>query len=551
MSLQVDDEFTIPTETARVARAALPKGNWLITLRDELGVIYPDSTFAALFSHTGQPAESPGRLALITVYQFAEGRTDREAADDVRSRIDLKYLLGLELTNSGFDFSVLSEFRDRLQTDDAAQRLLTDLLQRLKTKGVLKARGQQRTDSTHVLDAVRTLNRLELVGETLRAALNTLAGSVPQWLRAHVPAEWFERYGERFMAVRLPKAETERRALAVTIGQDGWTLFTALWQDPTCIALRDAPAVEALRQVWLQNYVWVERHLQWRGQDNLPPAARLIQSPYDVETHYSTKRETEWVGYKVHLTETCDAERPHLITHIETTPANVRDHEITDTIHHELATQDLLPSDHFVDAGYTDAGVLVTSETEFHVHLIGRVSPDHSWQGQAGQGFAVKDFQIDWEHQTVLCPQEHMSRAWSLQKRPEGEPAILVRFDEAICSACPVRTACTRSAHGARTLKLLPRAQYEALQAARQRQETSEFQAQYQKRAGIEGTISQGVRAFELRRARYIGLSKIRVQHLATAAAINLKRYADWLADAIAPRPLAPFAALAPAVVKV
>ena len=522
-----------------------------MTLRDELGVIDHDCDFALLFSHTGQPAESPGRLALVTLVQFAEGLTDREVADAVRSRLDLKYLLGLELEDAGFDFSVLSEFRERLQTHDAARRLLSDLLVRLKAKGVLKARQKQRTDSTHVMDAVRALNRLELVGETLRAALNTLAGSIPQWLRAHVSREWFERYGERFMATRLPKTESERHALAMTIGQDGWSLYTALWQDLTCIALRDAPALEALRQVWLQNYVWVEAQLQWRTKDQVPPAAQMIQSPYDLETHYSTKRETEWVGYKVHLTETCEADPPHLITNVETTPANVRDHQVLTPIHQPLAAQDLLPNDHLVEAGYTEAAVLVTRDTQFHVQLIGRVAPDPSWQAQAGQGFAVRDFQVDWEQQTVLCPQEHASRHWSLWKLPDREPSILVGFDEATCRACPVRLSCTHSAQGARTLKLLPRPQYEALQAARQRQETSEFKAQYKKRAGVEGTISQGVRAFELRRARYVGLAKVKVQHLATAAAINLKRYAAWLEDGITLRPRSPFAALAPAVVKV
>jgi len=550
MSLHPDDEFLIPAETARVARAAFPKGNWLLTLRDELGVIYRDSDFARLFSPTGQPAESPGRLALVTIVQFAEGLTDREAAEAVRSRIDLKYLLGLPLEDAGFDFSVLSEFRERLQTDDAAQHLLTDLLVRLKAKGVLKARGKQRTDSTHVVDAVRALNRLELVGETVRATLNTLAGSVPQWIRAHVPPEWFERYGERFTTMRLPKAETERHALALTMGHDGWTLFTALWQDPTCIALRASPAVEALRQIWLQNYAWVDEHLHWRAKENLPPAARMIQSPYDLETHFSTKRDTEWVGYKVHLTEICDADAPHLITHIETTPANTRDHEVMSQIHQQLASQDLLPDDHLVDAGYTDADVLVTSETQFHVQIIGRVSPDHSWQAQARQGFAVPDFQVDWEQQTVRCPQNHLSRVWSLQKRLGGDPAILVHFDKETCRVCAVRTSCTHSAHGARTLELLPRPQFEALQQARQRQETAEFKTAYKKRAGVEGTISQGVRAFELRRARYIGLAKIKVQHLATATAINLKRYAAWLEDAITTRPKSPFAALAPVAVK-
>ncbi len=254
---------------------------------------------------------------------------------------------------------------------------------------------------------------------------------------------------------------------------------------------------------------------------------------------------------KVHVTETCTADAPHVITNVETTPANVRDHEVMTPIHQKLASQDLLPDDHLVDAGYTDAAVLVTSETEFHVQVIGRVSPDPSWQAQAGHGFAVPDFQVDWEHQIVLCPQGHTSRYWSLWKRPDGEPSILVRFDEDTCRTCPVRLSCTHSAHGARTLKLLPRPQFETLHAARQRQETPEFKAQYKKRAGVEGTISQGVRAFELRRARYVGLAKVKVQHLATAAAINLRRYVAWLEDTITPRPRSAFAALAPAVVGV
>ena len=544
MSLRPADEWTIPEETVRVARKAFRKLNLWIRLRDELGVLYPDSTFASLFSHRGQPAESPGRLALLTVVQFAEGLTDREAAEAVRSRIDLKYLLGLDLSDPGFDSSILSEFRQRLVDGSAENHLLDDLLQRLKAKGALKAHRQQRSDSTHVLDSVRTLNRLELLGETLRHALNTLAGIVPAWLPSHVPAVWFDRYGERFQATRLPKSEKERMQLAETMGQDGWTLFAWLWQDPALRVLCQVPAVEALRQIWLQNFYWYAEQLVWRRATDLPPAARLIQSPYDLETHYSTKRETEWVGYKVHVTETCEPDTVHLITHIETTPANVRDHEVTPTIHAALAEKDLLPDEHLVDAGYVDAQVLVDSQHDYGVQIIGRITPDHSWQAQQGRGFDVPSFAINWEQQCVRCPQGHASRYWSPWKRQGQAPAILVQFDKEHCAACPVRAHCTHSAHGARTLKLLPRAEYEALQTARQRQTQAEFQKQYAKRAGIEGTLSQGARALELRSTRYLGLAKTHLQHVATAAAINLKRYFASVTDTVRPRPAPRFAAL-------
>jgi transposase len=173
MSLRPHPGSQVPKETARVARAAFPKGNPYLTLRDELETIYADSLFAALFPKRGRPAEAPGLLALVMVLQFAEGLSDRQAAEAVHSRIDWKYLLGLELVDPGFDFSVLSEFRDRLLVGGLEQRVLDELLDRFRKRGLLKERGKQRTDSTHVQAEVRNLNRLECVGEAMRSALNS------------------------------------------------------------------------------------------------------------------------------------------------------------------------------------------------------------------------------------------------------------------------------------------------------------------------------------------------------------------------------------------
>ena len=184
MSLKQQDEFSIPEQTRRVAQAAFPKGCACLRVADVLGCVYQDSQFAALFPRRGQPAEAPGRLALATVLQFMEGLPDRQAADAVRARIDWKYALGLELTDAGFDHTVLSEFRSRLVGGGVELLLLDTLLERARALGLLKQRGRQRTDSTHVLAAVRSMNRLERVGETLRTALNTLAVAAPEWLCA-------------------------------------------------------------------------------------------------------------------------------------------------------------------------------------------------------------------------------------------------------------------------------------------------------------------------------------------------------------------------------
>src|ERR671933_972190 len=219
---------------------------------DELGMLYENHQFAALFPKRGQPAEAPARLALILVMQFAENLTDRQAADAVRGRIDWKYALGLDLTDAGFDFSVLSEFRARLLAGEAVERLLTQMLGLFVERGLLHARGTQRTDSTQIVAAVRDLNRLELVGETLHHALNALAQAAPTWVRAQVTAEWFLRYGQRFSDYRLPKGKHDRQQLAETIGQDGVHLLTQLYGAAAPAALRALPAVETLRQVWIQ-----------------------------------------------------------------------------------------------------------------------------------------------------------------------------------------------------------------------------------------------------------------------------------------------------------
>jgi len=197
MSMNPRELGPIPEETARVARCACPKGTLAMRLRDALGDLYQDEQFVALYPVEGQPAYAPWRLAVVTVLQYAENLTDRQAANAVRERIDWKYSLGLELTDPGFDFSLLSEFRMRLVEEGAQTLLLDRLLEVCQQRGWLKAGGKQRTDSTHVLARVRSLSNLECVGETLRATLDELAGLAPEWLVRHISPDWFERYSHR------------------------------------------------------------------------------------------------------------------------------------------------------------------------------------------------------------------------------------------------------------------------------------------------------------------------------------------------------------------
>ena len=388
MSLKPQHAFNVPDQTRSVALAAFPKSCACLRIGDVLDCVYQDKQFAALFPRRGQPAEAPGRLALATVLQFMEGLSDRQAADAVRARIDWKYALGLELTDAGFDHTVLSEFRTRLADGKLELVLLDTLLERAQTLGLLKQRGKQRTDSTHILAAVRTMNRLERVGETLRAALNALAAAAPEWLRQVADPEWFSRYGSRVENFSLPKTEAARQQLATVIGLDGRRLLQGISVSDAKDKLAKLTAISLLERVWEEQFIdGDDGQPRFRTVDEMPPPASLVTSPYDPEARYSTKRGSSWVGYKVHLTESCDAETPRLITNVETTPATTPDDNMVEVVHRSLACRDLLPSEHLVDKGYTDAKVLIESRREHGVEIVGPVAQDPSWQSRDHAGF--------------------------------------------------------------------------------------------------------------------------------------------------------------------
>lgn len=524
----------VPEATATVVKAAFPKGNLYVDLRTEFGSVYEDDLFADLYAaRRGRPVEvPPWQLALVTIMQYIEGLTDRQAADAVRRCMDWKYALSLTLEDPGFNFTLLHDFRERLLHHEAAPRLLDAFLVTCKERGWIKARGTQRTDSTHVLAAIRTLNRLELGLETLRAALNQLSEADPQWLREWAPLEWYERYGPRAESYRLPKAASQRDALAVQIGADGYALMDAIYGADGAQHLRHLPDVEVLRRVWVQQYYRCTQagmeEVRWRQNDEEPPSALRIQSPYDLDARYCTKRDTQWVGYKTHLSETCDEGYPDLITQILTTLSTTQDWVMGPTIQQDLAQRDLLPGTHLVDTGYVNAALLVTAQSEHHIDVVGPPMASYSPQSQSGQGYGLEAFELNWEAEQARCPQGHLSVKWRYGSYVSGDRVIRIRFDRATCRACEARALCTRAKEAPRLLTVLPQAQYVALQAARQREETDEFKTQYALRAGVESSISQGVRRFDLRRCRYIGLARTQLQQTINATAMNLVRLADW-----------------------
>jgi len=532
-----------------------------VEIRDRLGQWLADEDFAAAFGIRGKPGWPPSRLALVTVLQRAEKLTDRQAAEAVRARLDWKYLLGLPLEDPGFDHSVLAEFRGKVAGAGLEAAVLDALLARLAADGLLKEGGKQRTDSTHVIAAVAALNRLELAGESVRAALEALTAAHPDWVVQRIcVSDWARRYGTPMTAWRPPASQAKQDELALAYARDGYALLEAVYDKTAPAWLCELPAVGVLRRVLVQNYTRViredgreviKRREKEPDGDGLPPGHARIASPYDTDARWGVKRDTFWLGYKLHVTETCDDQPrcgcpaagdggtgrrgheqgcaapafPNLITHVATTQATVPDSQMTSVICDDLAAKNLAPGRSYLDSGYLSAALVVTALATWGIALIGPLLADTSAQARAGAGYARADFAIDYDGKTVTCPQGKTSASWTPCTQ-RGKDAIVAQFSTTDCGPCPARALCTRGKR--RLLTLPPRDLAEAQATARAAEKTIPFQADYARRAGVEGTMHQAT-SHGARRARYRGLQKTRLDHAYMACALNLLRlHAYW-----------------------
>jgi transposase len=384
----------------------------------------------------------------------------------------------------------------------------------------------------------------------MRATLNVLAVAAPEWLTRWAPPDWYERYGPRVEEFRLPNADAEREELAEQLGSDGLRLLEAVEADDAPAGLRHLEAITTLKRLWAEQYHLPEESggtVRLREPKEMPPAAQTLLSPYDPEARYSWKREVNWVGYKVHLTETFGEGVPNLITDVRTTSATVPDLKVLGSVHAALEERDLLPEEHLVDSGYMGSKEMADSLAHYGVELFGPMPRDGSWQAKAGEGFDALAFRVDWEAKSVTCPEGKKSKRWKPALNRHSREVVAAIFDKKECSACPSRPLCTRSKTTGRELTLRPQPLHEALRKARTRQKTREFWEGYHARAGVEGTISQGVRECGLRRSRYIGMAKTHLQHVITAVAMNVLRLLAWFAGVPkAQTRLSAFARLAP-----
>jgi transposase len=520
MSLQWQLSREVPADIAEIGQRLLPKDNLYRQIGDRFNELFPEeSVFDAFHDTAGRGVIPRLLLALVTVLQMMERVPDRTAADFVVSRLDWKYALHLPLGFTGFHFTNLNHWRALLEKKQDERVFFDELVHKLQAAGLIKNRGKMRTDSTHILAVVQRLGQMELVSETVRLALRATTEVASDWVEQTVPGDLQERYSERQREYGLTGDEVRRKL--VLAGTDGFRLLDYVDQSAPQV-VRVLSAIETLRQVLSQQFP--------AGPEQPPTSKRptggdIVESPHEAEARRGTKRRQSWTGYKLQITETCDEDQPRLIVEIEVTGALENDSPELPKVQERLEERGTLPGEQQVDQGYMSGKNLVTSAAR-GVNLMGKPLADT----QGPEGFRQGDFQIDESAKRATCPEGQTSKVWAECKDPAGGPStIKIRFDATTCQQCACFGKCTSSTKG-RSLTLNP--YREALETRRSEAKTEAFLTKLHIRAGIEATISEAVRRYGLRSARYRGRARLRLQAYFTAVAMNLRRLGRWWAQA-------------------
>jgi transposase len=475
-------------------------------------------------AENGRPAVDPVLLCGVTLLQFMEKAADRSASEHVVYHLGWKYALDLELDYEGFHSTVLVYFRDRLEHNKAERLIFDGIVKLLVELGLVKKKGKQRLDSTHIVGYVKAMSLLECAMETLRLALEDLEQEVGRKKR---PAFWdrqWELYVESKLDWRLGKTERDRRYRQC--GQDTRELLE--WLDRNDPKLTERQAVKLLRRVFGEQFEMIEG----KPEPLTQRPSRAVQNPHDPDAHYADKGTKQWIGYKVHVTETVDPEEPikkkgepaeHFITEILTTEAAQNEMAgLTETLKREKQHHEITPQAIYTDAGYVTENTLTQAEQN-GIELLGPTRPDPHKGAYNTDGFHV-----DVDKRQAVCPQGKLSTQCSrIKDNYQGTEYYRLEWGNQ-CDSCPVQKQCTRSHSGRRTVVVGLR--HDLVEQRRQEMTEAGFSKSMHPRNGIEGTHSELVRGHGMRRTKYRGLSRVGLSNYFMGAACNVKRYLNLLA---------------------
>jgi len=519
MSLKIQKPRPMPADTGAVGRIVLKEGSPYRLIGERLYAEFREEDFADLYPAEGQPGIAPVILAFVTVFQYMEKLADRQAAESLVMRIDWKYALHLPLEYPGFDYSVLSEFRDRLLKHKAEGCVFDQLVAKYEEMGLIKRRGRQRTDSMAELTNVKRLSRLELVVESLGLAVVAILKTDREWAEDLLPPSWENRYGERFTLEHV--TEKDRKEYEAHVGSDGQWVLNHLVGEEVPAVLRELPEVQVLRTVWAQQFRQAQEKVVFEEKP-VGDGHSIICTPHDPQARYSEKRGWAWIGGKIQVTETDDEDYPHLITDIVATSSTQTDYKALPDIQSRLAERGCSPAKQYVDNAYMGGSNLKNSISQ-EIDLIGPVYQNFTKQDKLPDGISIQQFEIDLEQGLATCP-----AGVEVAPKSRGAKQIRFYFPAETCISCPLHARCCLGSKG-RSLGVSY--EYPLLQAVRARQKTDAFLEDYHlHRSGVEGCISTLVRGTGARNSRYIGNSKRQLQALFSGSALNLKRAANWLA---------------------
>jgi transposase len=507
-------EMFAPTDRYRLFREKiLPK---LFALRDKLESLYCENN--------GRPAVDPVLLAGVTLLQFMEKVADRLAAEQVVYHLGWKYALDLELSEEGFHATVLVYFRDRLEENKAERLIFDEILELLIETGLVKKRGKQRLDSTHVLGYVKEMSRLECAVETVRLGLEALASEMSVGGRP----EFWDRFWALYVQSKLDwgLSKADRQSRYRQCGQDIRELLE--WVDTHHHNLSELKAIKLLRRVFSEQFEMVEGKLQ--PIQRRPP--RSVQNPHDPDAHYANKGKKQWVGYKVHVVESVDPDEPakrkgepteQFITEILTTEAALDEMAgLAEALKQEQQHHEIKPPAMYADGGYVTETTLGEAE-QSGMELLGPTRPDpHKGPYNADA------FEVDLDKRQAICPQGKISTQWShIQDAYMGTEYYRIEWASQ-CDRCAVQKKCTRAKNGRRILVVGPR--HDLVQKRRKEMRQPDYSKSMHPRNGIEGTHSELTRGHGLRRTKYRGISRVSLSHYHMGAACNVKRYLKLLA---------------------
>lgn len=525
MCLKTRFPAEIPEETRTLVEPLLAEESVYRLIGQEVDQMVVDGEFEDLYAEDGRPAVNAVLLALITVFQFLEKLPDRAAASMAVMRLDWKYALRQAPTWSGFHYSDLCNFRKRLISHQREEVIFERILAYLREKGYVKAGGKQRTDSTHIVGHVMDLSRLELVWETIRVTLNALISTDAPWVLKWLPATFVETYSVRRSDYRLK--ESEVAPALQKAGEEGQWLVTQ-------VMTAGHPMLQSLPELGLLKRVLTEQYSQDGQIQTRPPGqvtGDVITSPHDPQARYGNKGSHEWIGYKLHVTETVDEVlNTRFITDMTLTPAFIQDNTPILDIQQRLVERQVPPAQQYVDQGYM-SGANLQASLDASIDLRGFVRDGNVTKPE---GFRLPDFTLDVEHRQATCPAGQEAIHWSPVDPKVGQKnllAFLVSFGKQ-CQTCPFfgPGLCTDKPAG-RTIAISR--YHDLIHARREESHTTAFRQEMHQRAAIEGTLSELVRAHAARRSRYRGLRKNQLQAAFTAVATNLKRLARALAPVL------------------